>query len=55
MSLFPFLGLEMEEGPKPENIELGIRMKDLENSPRVRLMQTFHRLEKKRFFRYLGR
>ena len=35
-------------GPKPENIELGIRMKDLENSPRVRFdtaKNFFHRLE----------
>ena len=38
-------------GPKPENIELGIRMKDLENSPRVRFdtaKNFFHRLEKEK-------
>ena len=36
-------------GPKPENIELGMRMADLENSPRVRFdtaKNFFHRLEK---------
>ena len=38
-------------GPKPENIELGIRMKDLENSPRVGFdtaKNFFHRLEKEK-------
>ncbi len=36
-------------GPKPENIELGIRMENLENSPRVRFdtaKNFFHRLQK---------
>ena len=38
-------------GPKPENIELGVRMKDLENSPRVRFdtaKNFFIGLKKKR-------
>ena len=38
-------------GPKPENIELGMRMGDLENSPRVRFdtaKNFFHRLEKEK-------
>ncbi len=38
-------------GPKPENIELGMRMENLENSPRVRFdtaKNFFHRLEKEK-------
>ena len=38
-------------GPKPENIELGMRMENLENSPRVHFdtaKNFFHRLEKEK-------